>query len=306
MNELKQRIALFLKGMGMGAADVIPGVSGGTIAFITGIYEELIESIKNVHPRLLTIWKKEGFVAFWKAVNGNFLLVLFLGIGTSLLSLAHVVSYLLDTYPIYVWSFFFGLILASAWVVGKRVLSWKLNRFLFMAIGIAIAVWITLTTPAQTPEAMWFIFLSGMLAICAMILPGISGSFILLLLSKYEFIIQAIKDLDLKIIAVFGAGAVVGITSFSRLLSWMFKRFHDLTVALLSGFMIGSLLKVWPYKEVVKTRIDRHGEVVPLIERAILPDGEMYSTIPAAAALALVAILLIIVLERYSPESRKS
>lgn len=306
MNELKQRIALFLKGMGMGAADVIPGVSGGTIAFITGIYEELIESIKNVHPRLLTIWKKEGFVAFWKAVNGNFLLVLFLGIGTSLLSLAHVVSYLLDTYPIYVWSFFFGLILASAWVVGKRVLSWKLNRFLFMAIGIAIAVWITLTTPAQTPEAMWFIFLSGMLAICAMILPGISGSFILLLLSKYEFIIQAIKDLDLKIIAVFGAGAVVGITSFSRLLSWMFKRFHDLTVALLSGFMIGSLLKVWPYKVVVKTRIDRHGEVVPLIERAILPDGEMYSTIPAAAALALVAILLIIVLERYSPESRKS
>lgn len=292
--------------MGMGAADVIPGVSGGTIAFITGIYEELIESIKNVHPRLLTIWKKEGFVAFWKAVNGNFLLVLFLGIGTSLLSLAHVVSYLLDTYPIYVWSFFFGLILASAWVVGKRVLSWKLNRFLFMAIGIAIAVWITLTTPAQTPEAMWFIFLSGMLAICAMILPGISGSFILLLLSKYEFIIQAIKDLDLKIIAVFGAGAVVGITSFSRLLSWMFKRFHDLTVALLSGFMIGSLLKVWPYKVVVKTRIDRHGEVVPLIERAILPDGEMYSTIPAAAALALVAILLIIVLERYSPESRKS
>ena len=292
--------------MGMGAADVIPGVSGGTIAFITGIYEELIESIKNVHPRLLTVWRKEGFVAFWKAVNGNFLLVLFLGIGTSLLSLAHVVSYLLDTYPIYVWSFFFGLILASAWVVGKRVLSWKLNRFLFMAIGIAIAVWITLTTPAQTPEAMWFIFLSGMLAICAMILPGISGSFILLLLSKYEFIIQAIKDLDLKIIAVFGAGAVVGITSFSRLLSWMFKRFHDLTVALLSGFMIGSLLKVWPYKEVVKTRIDRHGEIVPLIERAILPDGEMYSTIPAAAALALVAILLIIVLERYSPESRKS
>jgi len=306
MNDLKKRITLFLKGMGMGAADVIPGVSGGTIAFITGIYEELIESIKNVHPRLLTVWRKEGFVAFWKAVNGNFLLVLFLGIGTSLLSLAHVVSYLLDTYPIYVWSFFFGLILASAWVVGKRVLSWKLNRFLFMAIGIAIAVWITLTTPAQTPEAMWFIFLSGMLAICAMILPGISGSFILLLLSKYEFIIQAIKDLDLKIIAVFGAGAVVGITSFSRLLSWMFKRFHDLTVALLSGFMIGSLLKVWPYKEVVKTRIDRHGEIVPLIERAILPDGEMYSTIPAAAALALVAILLIIVLERYSPESRKS
>jgi putative membrane protein len=306
MNDLKKRIALFLKGMGMGAADVIPGVSGGTIAFITGIYEELIDSIKNVHPRLLGIWKNDGFGAFWKALNGNFLLVLFLGIGTSLLTLAHVVSYLLDTYPTYVWSFFFGLILASAWVVGKRVVEWKWNRFLFIAIGIAIAVWITLTTPAQTPETLWFIFLSGMLAICAMILPGISGSFILLLLSKYEYIIQAIKDLDLKIIAVFGAGAVIGITSFSRLLSWMFKRYHDLTVALLSGFMIGSLLKVWPYKEVVKTRMDRHGEIVPLIERAVLPEGEMYSTIPAASALALVAIVLIFVLDRYSPESNES
>ena len=306
MNSLKSRLTLFLKGMGMGAADVIPGVSGGTIAFITGIYEELINSIKNVHPRLLKVWKEEGFSAFWKALNGNFLLVLFLGIGTSLLSLAHVVTFLLDNYPIYVWSFFFGLILASAWVVGKKVIDWRWNRFLFVGLGIVIAVWITLATPAQTPETFGFIFLSGMLAICAMILPGISGSFILLLLSKYEFIIQAIKDLDLKIIAVFGAGAVLGITSFSRLLSWMFSRFHDLTVALLSGFMIGSLLKVWPYKEVLETRIDRHGEVVPLIERAVLPDGEMYATIPAAAALALTAIILIIVLDRFAPEERTS
>jgi putative membrane protein len=306
MNMFRKRIALFLKGIGMGAADVIPGVSGGTIAFITGIYEELINTIKNVHPNLLKVWKKEGFGAFWNALNGNFLLVLFLGIGTSLLSLAHVVSFLLDNYPIYVWSFFFGLILASAWVVGKKVLRWSWNRFLFVGLGIVIAVWITLATPAQTPETMWFIFLSGTLAICAMILPGISGSFILLLLSKYEFIIQAIKDLDVKIIAIFGAGAVLGIMSFSRLLSWMFKKYHDLTVALLSGFMIGSLLKVWPYKKVVETRIDRHGEVVPLIEKAIFPDGEMYSTIPAAAALTLTAVILIIVLDRYAPEANES
>ena len=293
------RVFLFLKGMAMGAADVVPGVSGGTIAFITGIYEELIESIKSIDKEALQKLFKEGIGAFWKHINGTFLVVLFAGILTSVVSLAKGISYLLDTHPILVWSFFFGLIVASAVLIGKSVRKWNAATIITLLMGAGIAYYITVAAPAETSEELWFIFLSGAIAICAMILPGISGSFILLLMGKYKFIIESLSTLNIKVIITFALGCFVGILSFSRLLNYMFKHYREATIALLTGFMIGSLNKVWPWKIDLVTTIDRHGEVVPLQQQSVLPNdfpGE--PQVIFATALAVVGFLLIWVLER--------
>ncbi len=290
----------------MGAADVVPGVSGGTIALITGIYQRLILSIQSIdHKAVKTLFTK-GPVAAWNQVNGTFLLSLLVGIAISVLSLVNLIHYFLDNHPILIWSFFFGLILASAFVVGKQVKSWNVGPIFSLLLGAGIAFWVSISTPAETPNDLWFIFLSGSIAICAMILPGISGSFILLLLRKYEFITGAIGDLDFKVIFTFGAGAIVGLTSFSHLLGWLFKKFHDITIAVLTGFMIGSLNVVWPWKEVVETRVNSAGEIVPLLYDSVLPEnfsGE--ANLFAASTLAAAGIVLIVLLERVGNKELK-
>ena len=248
MANLLKYVGVAFKGACMGAADVIPGVSGGTIAFLMGIYQELLDSIKSVNGEAFKLLFKGRILEFWKHINGNFLASIFVGILVSVFSLARLMKYLLEFHPIPLWSFFFGLILASAIYILKGLDKWSIQNIISLIIGVGIAAFICVASPAQTPDALWFVFLSGAIAICAMILPGISGSFILLLLGKYAFVMTAVTDLNIPVLAVFAAGCAVGIISFSHFLSWLLKKFYMLTIALLSGFMLGSLLKVWPWK----------------------------------------------------------
>ncbi len=242
------KILLSLKGVAMGAADVVPGVSGGTIAFITGIYEELISSINEINLGALKVLKKDGIKAFWEKINGTFFVFLFAGIIVSIASLAKLVLFLLENHPVEIWSFFFGLIVASTYVVGKTVEKWNMPVLLAFAIGTVIAVYISSIQTVANADASWYIFLSGCIAICAMILPGISGSFILVLLGSYHTVLDAIKSKEILTLGMFMTGCLVGILSFSKLLKFLFSRFKDLTIAVLAGFMLGSLYKVWPWK----------------------------------------------------------
>ncbi len=236
-----------LRGFLMGVADVIPGVSGGTMAFILGIYDELIDAIRAVVPflrNILSLRWREAFDQFpWR-----FLLALVIGIGAAILSLAKFLHWALEEYPVLVYSVFFGLIVASVYVVRRRVRRWNLPPLLAVALFAIGAYLLMGLRPAETPNALWFIFLSGMIAICAMILPGISGAFILVLLGKYQYILGALINLDIVIVLVFIAGAAVGIVSFANILRWLLDRYHDLTIAALVGFMLGSLRVLWPWK----------------------------------------------------------
>ena len=286
-------IMLALKGCAMGMADVVPGVSGGTIAFISGIYEELIDSIRSIDLQALKLLAKGRLVSFWRHINGRFLLPVLVGIAIAIFSLARLMTYLLTNHPIAIWSFFFGLIIASAVLVARQVGHWNWKTLLSFAVGAAVAWWITIATPAETPNDWWFVMLSGAIAICAMILPGISGAFILLLLGKYQYIMQAVVDLNIPVMAIFVVGVAIGIISFSHLLSWLLKHRHDLTVALLMGFMVGSLNKVWPWKEVVETYVDSHGKVQPLVESNILPGT--FETLYDKPALLAEAVILCVV-----------
>lgn len=298
---LRDYALLALKGVGMGAADVVPGVSGGTIAFIVGIYDELIESIKSIDGNSLKLFFTGKWGAFWKAVNGNFLISVLLGIAISIFSLAKVITWLLTDYPVMVWAFFFGLVLASTWFVGKSIKEWNWKTVLAFVAGAAVAYYITVATPAETPSNLFFIFLCGAIAICAMILPGISGSFILVLLGKYFFVMEAVKTLDIKVLLVFLAGACLGITSFARILSYALKHFRNVTLAVLTGFMLGSLNKVWPWKETIETFTDSHGVVKPLVEVNIFPN--LY--IGEAVLLMVVGFFLVYFLEKLSTRGAK-
>ena len=281
----KDYALLMLKGLGMGAADVVPGVSGGTIAFIVGIYDELIDSIKSINMQSLKLLFTGKLRAFWKAINGNFLFFLIAGIAISVFSLAKLITFLLETEPVLVWSFFFGLVLASTWFVSKDIKEWNWKTVPGFLAGAVIAYYITIATPAETPTHLLFIFLCGAIAICAMILPGISGSFILVLLGKYFYIMEAVKTLDFVVLGVFALGCLLGITSFSRLLSYALKHLRNITLAVLSGFMLGSLNKVWPWKVV------ENGT-----EQNVLPQTEVAEGI----ALMLVGFFLVYVLEKVS------
>lgn len=311
MRSAKDYLFLALKGVGMGAADVVPGVSGGTIAFITGIYEELIDTINRVNFVTIQILFKEGIKPFWKALNGNFLVGLFAGIFISLVTFAKLITYVLETHPIAIWSFFFGLVIASIPLVAKSVRNWSGSRYFGFAAGAIIAYLITNLPPVENPGAMWYLFVSGMIAICAMILPGISGSFILLLLGSYSTVLQALNDRDFLSIAVFGGGCIVGILAFSRFLKWMFGRYHDVTIAVLSGFLLGSLNKIWPWKNTLEYFIKHEGEPneekVALVQENILPST--YETLTGlesefiiAIVLALLGVLIIVVMDRFSPK----
>jgi len=299
----------------MGAADVVPGVSGGTIAFITGIYVELITSINKINLEALKTLKSEGIGAAWKYSNGSFFLALFAGIGISILSLAKGITYLLDTQPTLLWSFFFGLVFASIFFVAKGVTQWKLSSVVGLILGAVFAYYIT-TLPAQTEnEALPYIFISGMIAICAMILPGISGSFILLLMGSYKVVLTAIHERNLLTIVTFMAGAIIGILSFSRLLKWMFAKHHNVTIAVLSGFLVGSLNKIWPWKETLTTFTKHAGEpneeIIPVEQVSILPQRfESITGEPSqwmgALGLFCIGILIIAVMEwasRKKPQS---
>lgn len=286
-------IILALKGCAMGMADVVPGVSGGTIAFISGIYEELLDSIRSVNATALKLLLKFRLAEFWRHINGRFLLPVLLGIAVAIFSLARLMTYLLVNHPIGIWSFFFGLIVASALLVAKQIGRWDWRTVLAFVVGAVAAWWITVATPAETPNDWWFVMLSGAIAICAMILPGISGAFILLLLGKYQYIMHAVGEFNIPVIVVFVIGAAAGIISFSHLLSWLLKHWHDVTVAVLMGFMVGSLNKVWPWKETVETYLDSHGVAQPLVQNNVAPGT--FEQLTGQPSLLVQAVLLGIV-----------
>lgn len=298
---MKKYFLLYAKGMAMGAADVVPGVSGGTIAFISGIYDELLRSIAGIPEALLLLLRGRIKDAVQMA-NATFLLVLFSGVVTSILTLARVITYLLHHHPIPVWSFFFGLILVSTYLVGREIGRWNWSRAVSFVLGLAFAYWITVAAPMQWGSDLPTLFLAGAIAICAMILPGISGSFILLLLGLYSVVLGAVKDLNLLVLAVFASGCVVGLLSFARLLSWLLSRWRDLSLAFLSGLMLGSLNKVWPWKETLTWRVDSKGEQVPLLQSNLLPGqfADVSGQDPQllfAVALAIGGIVLVLSLE---------
>lgn len=261
--KLTDYLLVSLKGIAMGAADAVPGVSGGTIAFISGIYEELITTISNINLSLFKTLKNEGIKAFWQKANGNFLLALLLGIIVSFVSFMRIAKYLLEQHPILIWSFFFGLILVSIYFVGKQITKWRPLTILAVIIGAVLAYYITSLPSMAANNNPWFLFFAGAIAICAMILPGISGSFILVILGAYKTLSNAFHDFDLKKIAIFATGAIVGLLSFSRILKWLFKNYHNATLALLTGFILGSLNKVWPWKQTLTVMDDASGEIIP-------------------------------------------
>lgn len=294
-----QYFIVSLKGMAMGAADVVPGVSGGTIAFISGIYEELLSSISSINFGLLQTLKKEGFKAVWRKVNGNFLLALLIGIFISVASLARIISWLLQHKPILVWSFFFGLVLASIIYVGKQISKWNTITVIVLLFGALLAYYITTLQPLISENSSpLFMFLAGALAICAMILPGISGAFILVLLGAYKPVLEAIHNRDFKIIAILVAGAIVGLLTFSKILKWLFSNFRNYTLAVLTGFIFGSLNKIWPWKRILETKLIE-GKTIVLEEESVLPfafEGE--PQIVSAIVLAIIGFAVIIILEK--------
>ncbi len=291
-------IILALKGMAMGAADVVPGVSGGTIAFISGIYEELISSINGVNFSLVTTWKKEGFLAFWNKVNGGFLLSLVIGIGISVASLAKFISWLLENQPVLLWSFFFGLVLASIFIVARSIERWNLGVIFTLLGGAGLAWYITSLPPIENTASLPFLFLSGALAICAMILPGISGAFILVLLGSYKTVLDAVHQRNLLLLLTVALGALFGLLSFARLLKWMFNHYKDLTLALLTGFIVGSLNKIWPWKAVLESRV--YGDKLIAVREANVSPftyaGD--SQLVLATVLGILGFSLIFILEK--------
>ena len=296
---IKSRALLFGKGIAMGAADVVPGVSGGTIAFITGIYDELLGSLKKCGPSALLVLSKEGPEALWQHINGTFLLTLFAGVLTSIFSLAQLITWLLKAYPIQIWSFFFGLVLVSAWHMGQQIYrEWSIPSIITLLVGTVLAWLISAGVPLAAHDiGLLTFFFAGALAICAMILPGISGSFILLLLGFYGPVIEAVKSFNLPVLAIFAAGCVIGLLSFSHLLSWLLEKARVPTMAFLIGLMLGSLSKLWPWKETITTRVNSAGEVEPLLQTNILPATyEQISGLPGNVLPAVACVLFAIVM----------
>lgn len=311
MKSIKKYTLTYLKGVAMGAADIVPGVSGGSIALIAGIYQELLDSINSFSLENLKLLTKGEVKRFYKAVNGSFLLSLLLGILTSIFLLSRLITYLMSDHPIPLWSFFTGLILVSAFMILKEIKRWHLGVVLAVLIGTAIAWWVTNLPPTTTPDALWFTFLSGSIAICAMILPGISGSFILLILGQYEGILQAVTERNFLKLFVFAMGCIVGILSFSRVVSWLLRKYHSATIGLLSGFMLGSVNELWPWKIVTAWRTSSSGEEKPFLTENILPGsylaqvGEQPQVMAAVSAFAF-GIGLVLFIEWLAAKLLKS
>lgn len=301
-------LLIYLKGMAMGAADVVPGVSGGTIAFITGILDTLLESIRRINPTLIKVVKARGIKGAFMHINGPFLVCVFGGILTSILTLAKLITYLLATYPIPVWSFFFGLIVISVVHMLKQVKHFSMLRLVIFTAGIFFAWGITMLNPISMEMTYLNVFIGGSIAICAMLLPGISGSFILLLLGLYTSVLGAVKSFDLVIMAIFSSGCIAGLLTFSHLLSALLRKYHDATLIFLTGLMLGTLGKIWPWKEVLTWRSNSKGEQVPLLEQNLSPmQFEQLTGQPAHIAWAvgalLCGILLVWGLEQFAARS---
>ncbi len=301
---MKKHLLLYLKGMAMGAADVVPGVSGGTIAFISGIYGQLLEALARMPQGI--VWLLRGRVReAWALVHANFLLVLLAGIATSILSLARVITWLLEHQPIPLWSFFFGLIMVSCWMVGRTIKRWGAGSMATFAIGVICAWYITVAAPLNWGQDYASLFMAGAIAICAMILPGVSGSFLLLMMGLYHFVLDAVKGFELDIIAIFALGCVFGLLGFARILKAALDRYHDLTLALLTGFMLGSLNKVWPWKQTVSFYSNSKGQQVPLQQENLWPwqfaeSAGQNPQLFAAVALAVGGIVLVLALEWFA------
>lgn len=312
---LKDYLIISAKGLAMGAADVVPGVSGGTIAFISGIYEELIETINGLNLAFFSVWKKEGFKVSWKKYNLSFLIALFSGIVTSILSLARIIKWLLHNEPLLLWAFFFGLVLASILYIGKQITSWKPKVIAGIVLAAVLSYFITIAEPLSSPDSNWYLMFCGFIAIIAMILPGVSGAFILLILGVYQTAIDILNQLReglvhlnfdilwqaISKILIMGIGALIGLKLFSKVLNWMFKHHNNMTLAILTGFMIGSLNKLWPWKKVLSWRTNSEGLQVPFIEKSILPtqfDGNANTLL--VLLFITIGFLLILILERLS------
>jgi len=310
MTSIKKYILTYFKGMAMGAADIVPGVSGGSIALIAGIYQELLNSINSFTIDNLKLLIKGEVKKFYRSVNGSFLLSLFLGILTSIFVLSRLITFLMSDHPIPLWSFFTGLILVSAFIILKEIRRWHMGVILAVVIGTVVAWWVTNLPPTTTPDALWFTFISGSIAICAMILPGISGSFILLILGQYESILQAVTERNVLKLFVFAMGCIVGILSFSRVVSWLLKKYHSATIGLLSGFMLGSVNELWPWKIVTAWRASSSGEQKPFITENILPGsyleqvGEQPQILAAVLAFAF-GIGMVLFIERLASKLLK-
>ena len=279
MNSKITKIGLILRGFAMGMAEVIPGVSGGTIAFISGIYTQLLDAIKAILSfEPITAFKKDGWRGVWVIINGDFLLYLLLGMAGGIVIGVFAITHLMESYPIPLWSFFFGLIIASTWFIAKQIPTWNATTIGLFIFGTVIAYLYTIVSPTNGNEALWFLFISGTIAISALLLPGISGSFILLLLGMYAFVVGSVKNLltdfntdYLLVVGVFATGCLLGLATFSRFLSWLFKIYPNQTLALLTGFMLGSLNKVWPWKIILSWRVNSQGEEVPLLVKSVSP-----------------------------------
>ena len=307
--------------MAMGAADVVPGVSGGTIAFISGIYEELISSIDNINAGVFKIWKTSGFKAAWESINGTFLTALFIGIAISILSLAKLIKWLLHHKPVLLWAFFFGLVLASIIYIAKQIKYWNITAIICIVTTSILSYSITLVEPFASPESPLYLLFCGFIAIIAMILPGVSGAFILLILGAYQIAIDTINNLrdglfqgnmelfkDALInFVLLSIGAIVGLKVFSKVLNWMFKHKKNITLAILTGFMIGSLNKIWPWKKTLTKRINSEGIEVPLLEESILPnqfsgDNQLF----LAITLMAIGFFTILFLERLGKQKNNT
>jgi putative membrane protein len=309
----KDYLVITFKGIAMGAADVIPGVSGGTIAFISGIYEELIKSIDNIGIDVFKVWKKSGFKVAWRSINGNFLLALFSGIAISILSLAKLIKWLLVNEPILLWSFFFGLVLSSILFIAKQIEHWNVKTISAILLTSLLSYFITLAEPFASPDSSMYLMFCGFIAIIAMILPGVSGAFILLILGAYQTAIDTINNLVEGLIKsnfelfkdaiinfiLLALGALIGLKVFSKILNWMFENKKNITLAILTGFMIGSLNKIWPWKETLTWRINSHDEKVPFLEKSISPFSfEGNNQILIALTLMVIGFLTIFILEK--------
>lgn len=289
-------LGLTMKGFCMGASDVIPGVSGGTMAFILGIYQELIKSIKSfdlIFLRLLFSLKIKDALDH---VSWQFLMAIGFGILTAIFTLARILAWLLENQPVFIWSFFFGLIVASLFSVSKHLAKWTPSIVAWIGFGALCTYLLVGMVPAKTPDTVWFLFMSGAIAICAMILPGISGAFILVLLGKYHYVLEAVNNRDIFTLLLVAGGAGVGLVTFVRLLNWLFNRYHDITIALLTGFMFGSLRKVWPWKKTLQTMTDTHGNVIATAQANILPSG-WDTKLMIALCLAVIGFLVVFSLD---------
>ena len=308
---LSQYLGIVARGVCMGASDIVPGVSGGTMAFILGIYEELIDSIRTLgRPNFLQAVFRLRIKEIFQILNWEFLLSVLIGIFIAVVTLSHALETLLINQPVYLWSFFFGLVLASVLVVSKRIKNWTSSLIGMLLLGAVGAYLLVGLVPVQTPDAWWFLIISGAVASCALILPGISGAFLLVLLGKYQYVLGAVNDLragDLNaaVPLIFVAiGAVIGLVTFAQILGWLFREYHDLTVALLIGLMVGSLRKIWPWKLDLAWLQDAAGNFVLnsegqkiIVEQAnVLPDFGS-SQFLIAVVLALVGIGVILLLE---------